>query len=238
MEGKDDEDEESSPPKKTANSKGAKRKRGESSKESTATAKKPKAKCTHCGKIGHPSDKCWNLEANKDRRPPNFDPNRKQGESPASLEDKQASTSCAHIQKVRPFHNITNTVHSMVNTQTEQEKANSRKRRREALIEEAQPIAAAASISEEEVSSPILCPMQALLSKNNHSDSSDNEQSSDEFEGYLKQTLGLSDSQVSFKETVMPFFNRDHLNKKAKVGHYTAEIVIEIVDRNGKLVPI
>ena len=36
----------------------------------------------------------------------------------------------------------------------------------------------------------------------------------------------------------MPFFNRDHLNKKAKVGHYTAEIVIEIVDRNGKIVPI
>ena len=34
------------------------------------------------------------------------------------------------------------------------------------------------------------------------------------------------------------FFNRGDLKKKAKVGHYTAEIVVEILDRNGKLVPI
>ena len=37
---------------------------------------------------------------------------------------------------------------------------------------------------------------------------------------------------------MFPFFNRGELNKKAKVGHYTAEIVVEILDRHGKLVPI
>ena len=47
----------------------------------------------------------------------------------------------------------------------------------------------------------------------------------EEFDGYLPQYL-------------FPFFNRDHLNKKTKVGHYTAEIVVEILDKNNKLVPI
>ena len=37
---------------------------------------------------------------------------------------------------------------------------------------------------------------------------------------------------------MFPFFNRGELNKKAKVGHYTAEIVVEILGRHGKLVPI
>ena len=240
LEGREDEDS----PVKEKSTNGRKRKRVNSnqsaSKENTKDAKKPRAKCKHCGKVGHPESKCWNLDANKDSRPKNWDPNRKQGESPDSLEGKLSSTSCAN-KRVKMHHNITNPVKPtpMVKTHTEQDKAiNSRKRTREALIEEAQPVAAAASISEEEVSSPILCPMKALLSKNNHSDSSDNDQSSDEFEGYLKKTLGLTDSQVSFQETVMPFFNRDHLHKKAKVGHYTAEMIIEILDRNGKLVPI
>ena len=172
-----------------------KRKRGNGnqgdSKENPKDAKKPKPKCSHCGKIGHPSEKCWNLDSNKSRRPKNWDPNRKQGESPDSLEDKQQSINGAN-KRVKLLNNITNTVHStpMVKPHTEQGKATqSRKRTREALTEEAQPVDAAASISEEEVSSPMLCPMKALLSKNNHSDSSDNEQSSDEFEGYLKKTF-------------------------------------------------
>ena len=53
----------------------------------------------------------------------------------------------------------------------------------------------------------------------------DNSSSSEDFDGYLPEFL-------------LPFFNREHLHKKAKVGHYTAEIIVEILDRNNNLVPI
>ena len=163
------EDEDSPVKQKSKKRKPASSNQGGSDKENTKAAKKPKTKCKHCGKVGHPDSKCWNLEANKDKRPNNWDPNRNKGESPESVESKLVGTSCAHIQKVRPFHNITNIMNStpMVNKQAEQSEVTQlRKRMRETCTEEAQPVAAAASISEEEVSSPMLCPMQALLSKN------------------------------------------------------------------------
>ena len=69
----------------------------------------------------------------------------------------------------------------------------------------------------------VLCPMQVMINKETNSDS-DNDSIRDEFDGYVQHLL--------------PFSNRDHLHKKAKVGHYTAEIVVEILDRNNKLVPI
>ena len=70
------------------------------------------------------------------------------------------------------------------------------------------------------------CPMIAYsnLDVTMHSDNSTSE---DEFDGYS-----------DIPEYLLPFFDRESLNKKTKVAQYTAETVVEILDRNGKLVPI
>ena len=44
---------------------------------------------------------------------------------------------------------------------------------------------------------------------------------------------------LSFRKYANPFFNReDATKKKSKKTHYSAEVVVEIEDRNGNLVPI
>jgi hypothetical protein len=35
-----------------------------------------KQKCKHCGRKGHPPDKCWMLDKNKGKRPEWFDPEK------------------------------------------------------------------------------------------------------------------------------------------------------------------
>jgi len=44
--------------------------------------------------------------------------------------------------------------------------------------------------------------------------------------------------RFSLPESLNPFFDREHLQKKTKISHYTAEIVVETLDKHGKLVPI
>ena len=38
-------------------------------KAANQKSKRKLNKCSHCGKLGHPDDACWELEKNKDRRP-------------------------------------------------------------------------------------------------------------------------------------------------------------------------
>jgi len=69
-------------------------------------------------------------------------------------------------------------------------------------------------------------PLVALFEDKDQQDSI-NELDSD-FDGY----------RFNVPELLNPFFDRQHLQKKTKISHYTAEIVVEILDKHGKIVPI
>ena len=69
--------------------------------------------------------------------------------------------------------------------------------------------------------------MWAMLRKKDDSDSN-NESGDSEFDGCCPETPHYS----------LPFFSGEELNKKTKLGHCTAETVVEITDKNGKLVPV
>ena len=192
--------------------------------------------CKHCKKTGHPEAKCWELEANASSRPPKWKSVKgEQNESVAILKDDiQKEGNLRGQKKARILKDVTN-ISSTVNTKTKHKpklpSENSlNKRKREEPEKSAQVIAADISEMEETMEQlrlETLCPMKAMLSRNSDS-KSDNDTSDNEFDGYFPDT----------PQFLFPFFNRGELNKKAKVGHYTAEIAVEILDRHGKLVPI
>jgi hypothetical protein len=47
-----------------------------------------------------------------------------------------------------------------------------------------------------------------------------------------------NNSQETYEEYANPFFSRQDANKRSKKTHYSAEVVVEIEDRHGNLVPI
>ena len=210
------------PPKKTT---AGKRKGGQQGTQQGKRQKKAKP-CKHCGKTGlHKEQDCWELESNKEKRPPNWK-SSKQGKDETSSVVQSDQNIQAEIQKDKKRLRITNAVsnHGLSNSTVNQSQVNSSnfKKRKRSDEEDAQTTNAA-STDESDVDKgddlEVLCPMQAMLNRN------DNSSSSEDFDGYLPEFL-------------LPFFNREHLHKKAKVGHYTAEIIVEILDRNNNLVPI
>ena len=90
--------------------------------------------------------------------------------------------------------------------------------------------------SDEESSSSepeVLCPMRAYVVQNEL----DNEDSSEsEFDGYHDCLANEFDREVP--QYLYPFFQRQQPSKKQRTGKYTGEVVVEILDRDGNLVPI
>ena len=184
-----------------------KRKDRSDSKENVPNKRNGGKKCTHCGKPGHLDSKCWELEANKESRPKFWKSVKKSGETTRVATAPENPSS----KRARVFKDITNNKTVNPSEQVNSMKDNRPKRKMEATTEH------------ESVDFESMCPMKAMLTKNDSS--SDNESSTSDFDGYSTEYLN-------------PFFNREELHKKAKVGHYTAEIVVEILDRNNKLVPM
>lgn len=82
--------------------------------------------------------------------------------------------------------------------------------------------------SDDDATVEVGCPMMAYTSTDKSN--SNNSDSEEEFDGY--------ESDPDVPEYLFPFFKKEQPNKKAKQSHYTAEIVVEIEDRDGNLVPI
>ena len=219
MEGRSDDSPDSKAKKPT------KRKRDDP-KEKRRTQQNGGQECKHCGKKGHPDNKCWELEANKGTRPKNWKSVKGKLNEAPELKIQETNRAPKRTRLFKDITNVSPPITVVPNNIEQGKEPNLKKRSREVLSEAAQPneSAAAHTIPEAELDTHILCPMKAMMLNNNNSNS-DNESSDEEFDGYLPQYL-------------FPFFNRDHLNKKTKVGHYTAEIVVEIWDKNNKLVPI
>ena len=208
-------------------SNGRKRKRtranGKENKRSTKASKKFH-KCKHCGKVGaHAEDDCWELDKNKDKRPKGW----KSVKGENAIESTTFSLKSDYVvpgeiqrdqKRLKITTDVTNSLHSIESqAKAPAQESTSRKRNLATMEDTSQREA-------KELQYETFCPMVAMLSQNSDKSISNEE----EFDGYPDY----------LKEYLHPFFNRDELTKKAKLGHYTAEIVVEILDRNGKLVPI
>ena len=196
---------------------GKKRTRGNGGKENQGKnnpkTAKTGTKCKHCGKVGaHAEDACWELDKNKDKRPKGW--KSVKGE-PSALTPVDSLNSDYDVQGEITQDNkrlrIATTVSDILFSAEQQAKP-------KVAIKPSKK--RSFTDMEDKNEDETLCPMVTMLSKEN----SNNKNSDDEFDGY--------------PEYLNPFFNRDELTKKTKIGHYTAEIVIEIVDKNNKIVPI
>jgi RNase H-like domain found in reverse transcriptase/Reverse transcriptase (RNA-dependent DNA polymerase)/Integrase zinc binding domain len=203
-------------------SKGRERKRpGKENNSDQRNKKAQKIVCQYkgCGKA-HKTEECWNDPKNKDKRPKFW---KEPGETPiiAAFGDSNNDVQGAIANDQKRLR-LTKVVFANKNSHCPQEnnstKNESSGKRKAELLEE--PI----QVTEHDYQ--IGCPMIAYstLDVTTHSDNSTSE---DEFDGYS-----------DIPEYLFPFFDRESLNKKTKVAQYTAETVVEILDRNGKLVPI
>jgi hypothetical protein len=190
---------------------------------------KKSKKCEHCSRLGHNSEDCWELEQNSDKRPKGYkikgEETKPQPHMAALKTDFDVAGEIERDQKrlrVSDQVTISNSVSSpLPSKERKNKKVTFQTRKRKAPLMEA-PI----EISETDYQ--IGCPMVALTQDTTTEDTvEDNSNSENEFDGYLDVPGYL-----------LPFFDRSSLNKKTKLAHYTAEIVVEILDKNGKLVPI
>ena len=76
--------------------------------------------------------------------------------------------------------------------------------------------------------------MRAYVYKNDPVDNTSDSES--EFDGYNDCTA--SNSEFTMPEYLNPFFTRQQPQKRQRTGKYTGEVVVEILDRQGNLVPI
>ena len=189
------------------------RNNGNESKSKTSSPKCTKP-CVHCGRNhSQPDDQCWTLDKNKDKRPKNF--NSKPKSEKTEKFDKAVSRQVAKATKEIKAHML---------------KKHARKRR---VIEESES-------SEEEY--PVSEYFMARLKKLSTSDNeSDNETVSSCSTG---ESLDNSCESHLYQETDAPLScERSHLccafkpKKKVKKNQYTAEIMVEMVDRHGNKVP-
>ena len=165
--------------------------------------------CVHCGN-NHmvPDDKCWTLDENKDKRPTGWTKSKTKDKEKDKF-DKAVSRQVAKATKVIKTHML---------------KKHARKRK---VIEESEE-------SEEEIPYS-----DSFMNRMKKLSTSDNESDSDTVSSYSTTDYSDNDSYDSHLccEPLHLSFAFAPKNKKIKRNHYTAEVIIEIVDRHGNKVP-
>lgn len=195
------------------------------SKKGDRNNNKKSKKCEHCSRLGHKSSDCWELEENSDKRPKGYKPKgeEKQLHIAAIKTDFDVAGEIEQDRKrlrISDHVTISNTTSSPISTKEKTKKVTFQASKRKANVMEAPT-----EISDADYQ--IGCPMVALTAEATTEYTLENNSNCDIFDGY-----------VDVPEYLLPFFDRASLNKKTKLAHYTGEIVVEILDRNGKLVPI
>ncbi|MBT8266800.1 MAG: aspartyl protease family protein, partial [Bacteroidia bacterium] len=206
-----------------------KRKNGsqENGKENKNGGKKKKprgnvSKCQNCGRyhVGA-GDGCWSLDKNKDNRPEWY---KKPGmETIMPVQNLNSNHNIkAKLAKDNKHLKISSNTHSFQTTSIPQATEGTKRKRVE--FAETAEIADADYYVGCEYANPLVALFEGdtkVEDSNNVCDNSDSD-----FEGY------------TLPEFLNPFFSRENLNKKTKISHYAAELVVEILDKDGKLVPI
>ena len=195
--------------------------------------KKSVPKCTHCDKLGHKSQDCWTLDKNKSKRPKSY----------GNYNDSVRKAKKEAFAAVRKYKKV-------------QAKKSSKKTKEQSKEKE---------ISDDEINEDeaLMAKLNAGLTIG--SDDSDSKSKRRKLNNYGQQTHTDVKTQVTRAmtqinrrkrqwvvkdnekhkptEEAFPFHvNRTQHNnepkKKQKNEHYSAEIIVEIVNRHGETVPI
>ena len=228
-------------------------------------AKKPSGKgkaCKHCNKKGHPESKCWELEENAASRPPQWKSVKsgEQTETTNVVENQCPVEKAGHLRgsKKARRHALKDVTNNIFPTSTvipkqvkNTKRSNLKKRSREESTESAQEIAADELKQESVDPMETLCPMKAMLSKNNDSDS-DNESNDDEFDGYIPEFLLPFTKKKALVDFKFPELNIDkmvtwvcHVDESTKKENALYDMIIGVdlmtaigiyVDTNDKVI--
>ena len=196
-----------------------------------------KSPCKHCGKFHKgPDDQCWTLDKNKHNRPDGY-------RTPRSDRDnkkrKYADNDKQHWKKKqeeavsRAVKKATMRIKKHYKTKYAKKKTSSR--RRHALSD---------SDSDSEVQDNCAA-RRRLVIQDSSSEEEEDESStsastiSDDSSVNSSLTGNYStDSESSYIQATYAFYERTRVTKRPRRANYTAEIIVEIEDRYGNLVPI
>jgi len=211
---------------------GPKRKRRKKAKkEKKGEPKKPPSKCPHCDKKHPNHDECWSLPKNKDKAPAWH---KKKGRDKVSnaiaeavAEEAASEPSLAEVgfspEQLKSF--AMDVTHAMVaNLPHLQVRNNNSSKKRKVRFEEANAVMEAdAPVEDDNVEASNIM---------DEDDDSSTGTSENEFMSYVMSQLGCS-------HTSFPFYDRtEHVSKKRRAKKYTAEMVAEMEDRDGNVVPV
>jgi hypothetical protein len=187
--------------------------------------KKGPKPCPHCGKNHANHDSCWTLPKNKDKAPANWKKKKGKAESSnaiaqtvADLVTKTPALAAAGFtpEQLQSFAmGVTNAMISQLPS-LQAAKTEERPKKRKLRFEEAN-VVNANTLSEDDYS-------------NEDIDIKDDSSTSSEENQFMYN--------INKYRTACPFFDRtEHIDKKQRRKKYTAEIVVEMEDRDGNIVP-